>query len=207
VSVLGLGQLTIHTAAQEGIRLTTTSGSHTNVEISKTTLHHTGTAGTAAAIAVGTGTGTLVRNALLYSNYQWVRVLTGAVGPQVQHVTVAKSAGVGLQCDSGASGVTFTNNISYLNGTDAISNGCGATLLTNVTTNPNFTNSAGDVYTLARPSVAIDQGTPVPGLTEDVAGNPRPQGGAWDSGAYEAPAVVGGAETGRLSGQSMFLLY
>ena len=49
---------------------------------------------------------------------------------------------------------------------------------------PGFTNLAGDDYSLTENSLAVNAGVDV-GVTEDILGNPRPQGSAPDIGAFE----------------------
>jgi hypothetical protein len=53
-----------------------------------------------------------------------------------------------------------------------------------------FVNASADNYALAPGAAAIDAGIALPGVTTDRIGAPRPQGDAYDVGAYEAPATV-----------------
>jgi hypothetical protein len=56
-----------------------------------------------------------------------------------------------------------------------------------------FVNAAAHNYALAPNSAAIDQGIALPQVTTDRAGTTRPQGAAYDIGAYEArPAAASG---------------
>jgi hypothetical protein len=48
-----------------------------------------------------------------------------------------------------------------------------------------FVDVARGDYRLASNSPAIDAGTTIQGVSDDLAGVPRPQGGSYDSGAYE----------------------
>jgi len=68
----------------------------------------------------------------------------------------------------------------------AASTGC--TLGINQTaSDPMFVNATTEPYDfhLLPGSPAIDSGTPVPGVVTDFDGNPRPQGSAYDIGAFE----------------------
>jgi hypothetical protein len=85
----------------------------------------------------------------------------------------------------------YINNISYNNDScDLCTTGAsGLTESTNLTgTNPSFANAAGGNFHLTSSSTnAIDQGTDLTssGVTADFEGNSRPQGLAYDIGAYE----------------------
>ncbi|CAG7856706.1 hypothetical protein MCAMS1_01298 [biofilm metagenome] len=49
----------------------------------------------------------------------------------------------------------------------------------------NFTNIATNDFSIKPGSVTIDKGQTLTGFSYDLTGNPRPQGEAWDMGAYE----------------------
>jgi hypothetical protein len=63
-----------------------------------------------------------------------------------------------------------------------------------------FVDAAAGDYTLRPGSPAIDAGTVVPEVVEDLWGDPRPQGAGWDIGADE---VVGCAPPGLVTALSM----
>ncbi|MCI0486114.1 MAG: Ig-like domain-containing protein [Blastocatellia bacterium] len=54
-----------------------------------------------------------------------------------------------------------------------------------------FVNAALQDYHLWAGSPAIDKGTAVPDVAADIEGSPRPQGPAYDIGAYEHPVACG----------------
>jgi parallel beta-helix repeat protein len=51
--------------------------------------------------------------------------------------------------------------------------------------NPEFTLASADDYSTSPMSRVVDKGCYVPEVTDDIRGQPRPQGGAHDMGAYE----------------------
>jgi hypothetical protein len=75
----------------------------------------------------------------------------------------------------------ITNNIVYLSGAGIN----GGTQSHNLLTNPSFVDAAAADFRPQSGS-AIDQGVTVAVFTVDYAGVPRPQGAAYDIGAYES---------------------
>jgi hypothetical protein len=60
------------------------------------------------------------------------------------------------------------------------------------TSDPGFTNAAGNIYTLTTASVNKDSGTALGGIyATDILGGTRPYGAAYDRGAYEYGASAG----------------
>jgi parallel beta-helix repeat protein len=53
-----------------------------------------------------------------------------------------------------------------------------------------FTDRANNIYTLKAGSAALDTGTPLVGYATAINGTTRPQGAAWDIGAYETSAAA-----------------
>jgi hypothetical protein len=95
---------------------------------------------------------------------------------------VAASA---IQISSGASNSRVINNIAYGNTTN-IQNDSGSTILShNLTTQPLFMNPAQLDFHLQATSSAINAGTTLTEVQLDFDGVTRPQGGAYDIGAYE----------------------
>src|SRR3989442_3952348 len=58
-------------------------------------------------------------------------------------------------------------------------------LANNLTTNPQFVDAPNTDFHLQSTSSAIDAGATLPDVPTDYDGNPRPQGPAYDIGAYE----------------------
>ena len=97
---------------------------------------------------------------------------------------------------SGASSLKGSNDLFYGSGTPP------ATITSALTANPMFAAPAQDNYQLQATSPAIDQGTNTTATT-DFTGTPRPQGSAYDIGAFEfttattaAPATAAATTTG-----------
>jgi hypothetical protein len=93
----------------------------------------------------------------------------------------------------GTSGVVcggnqYKNNVLYGNGTAATLVNSSDIVSGNITTNPLFVNyqanGSGD-YHVQSTSPAIDKGLSASAPTTDLDGKVRPQGAAFDIGAYE----------------------
>jgi hypothetical protein len=131
--------------------------------------------------------GLVVTNNVVYGNYAGVQVTTGSAGAQVYQNTVYSNSTVGIQIDAGATTTQVVNNISSDNGGVAIlNNGTSTTLGTNLTVTPPFVNAgAGDFHLQASAAGAINVGTTLGTVTTDYDGVSRPQGAAYDIGAFE----------------------
>jgi hypothetical protein len=102
--------------------------------------------------------------------------------------TIYKVANRGIDVSSGASGSILRNNLSYNNGVTNYNNSGSGTIAENNWFNgsdPLFTNASNGNFHLQSGSPVINAGTTVPLVTTDVEGTPRPQGSAYDIGAYE----------------------
>jgi hypothetical protein len=124
-------------------------------------------AGSNAAIYTESGTGSV----LIYQN------------------TITNNTMFGIHTTSGTFGHVLENNIVYLNTPVNVVNDSGASDVTNlVGVNPVFVNPSSDNYQLTVGSPAIDAGT-TNAYTTDILGVTRPQGSAFDIGAYEFVAA------------------
>jgi hypothetical protein len=98
-------------------------------------------------------------------------------------------AQTGIYVEPGATGTDVRNNIAYGNGTTEILGlGVGTTLTNNLITDPRFVNPAAFDFNIQTGSPAINAGVTLSQIQTDFKGTPRPQGGAYDIGAYEAGA-------------------
>jgi hypothetical protein len=97
------------------------------------------------------------------------------------------AGGGGKNCISmSGSGNTVRNNICYGNAVDTIAGTAGNVVNTNLLgANPSFVNPGGGDYHLQAGSLAVDTGATIALFATDLEGGPRPQGAAWDLGAYE----------------------
>jgi len=120
--------------------------------------------------------------------------------------TIVTPEGSGIEDRSTGATVNAVNNIVAAPGTSGsyvVRYSSGVTL--NETTNlyvgtvagAGFTNAAGGDYSLASGSPAVDAGTNVAssGVTADISGTSRPQGTAYDIGAYERSGGGGSTPT------------
>jgi len=103
---------------------------------------------------------------------------TGSANTTVTNNIITNSSR-GLVLESGSSLRSATNNLFYANSSNGTMGSAAQT------GDPKFTNRSGRIYTLASGSAAIDKGATVSSVTVDAAGNARPQGSAYDIGAYE----------------------
>jgi len=173
-------------------------------------------------IMITKGSGTLVHNNLVYgntgagiaSNYDvsnisiYNNTIYGTVGDQYVN-------GACIHIGAGTSGTALVrNNICWNNaGSNSVVNGGSSATITqsnNSSTNPNFVNAAADDFHLqASSTAAVNQGFNLTslGLTSDFEGTFRPQGSAFDIGAYEfttadttPPTVTGQAPVNGATG-------
>jgi hypothetical protein len=137
------------------------------------------------ALWIGAGSGTLAYNNLIWNNQdRGLVIAAGAFNAKVYHNTIYGNGGYGLYVISGASAV-IKNNIVYGNG-KAVYNGSPLSILTNnLTTNPLFVAPASQNFKLQGDSPAINAGVTLSEVKNDYLKVPRPQGGAYDIGAYE----------------------
>jgi hypothetical protein len=149
-------------------------------------------------IFIGPGTAKQVYNNVVY-NITGLNEGTNAgisvnqgVSTLVYQNTVTNNTGLyGIHTFPGAtSGTIVENNILYANSPlNLVDDGGPSTLTTNlIGVNPVFVNPSGNNFQLTVGSPAIDAGT-TNAYTTDILGVTRPQGSAFDIGAYEFVAA------------------
>jgi parallel beta-helix repeat protein len=141
-----------------------------------------------AAIIASRSDSVLIYNNVLYGNTGH-GILAGSQGSntRIYNNTVYGGAQTGIYVEPGASGTDVRNNIAYGNGTTQILGlGVGTVLANNLITNPRFVNSAAFDFNIQAGSPAIDAGVALSQVQTDFKGTARPQGGAYDIGAYES---------------------
>lgn len=107
------------------------------------------------------------------------------------------AAAYGIDCVSSGGGHVLRNNLFYATspGSTLDLSACAGkyTETGRITAKPQFVNEGARDFRLVSGSPGIDKGVIVPEVTTDFAGARRPQGTAYDVGAYELPA--GSADT------------
>lgn len=126
-----------------------------------------------------------------------ILVLQSGADNLIENNTVTANSGGGINVGNGLStpvGTVVRNNITWGNtGTDYQNAGTGTIASNNlcssgcaVSSDPVFVSAAGHNYRLQVSSPAKDTGVTLSSVfTTDADGIPRPQGPAWDIGAYE----------------------
>jgi hypothetical protein len=139
------------------------------------------------------GVGHIIYNNIIYNSgsaayptlFKGVRIGTQAT--IATNVLVANNTIYNLFNASGyaildqVGGSTINNNIAY----QAALGISGGTQSYNLLTNPSFVDAASANFHLQSGSAAIDKGLTMPSVKVDYEGAPRPQGAAYDIGAYE----------------------
>jgi parallel beta helix pectate lyase-like protein len=121
-------ELEVYNGPLQGIDAPT-SATNNSLTISRTQIRGTGTGAGGPALNLGGGSGALIVNNIIDHNNAGVRIRATASGAKIYHNAVAANRGVGIQCDSGATSITISNNISFSNGTDSVVNNCSAMLV------------------------------------------------------------------------------
>ena len=111
----------------------------------------------------------------------------GGTNNQVYNNTIYGNNGDGIVTGSGAMNTVIRNNIVYSNTTGNIHDfgSTGTVLSNNLTTDPQFVDASANDFSLQASSPAINAGVTVSIVTTDMKGVARPQGAAYDVGAYE----------------------
>lgn len=168
----------------------------------------------AGIVCCSGGTGNLIYNNVFYAD-DGIALAFNQSGTGVYNNTIYNSIGnaITINCAAGSCGTKVQNNIFWGNGTNGVGSCAGCTpdgTITNnhnSTTNPNFVNPAGvppNLQLQATSSAALDLGLDLSSALSCTAGStctdklgvPRPQGSAWDLGAYEFTGGGGGGGSG-----------
>jgi parallel beta-helix repeat protein len=137
-------------------------------------------------ITIGCGSGNAAYNNVLWSNLAGIDTIWGApANTKIYNNTVYGSTGQGITIGADTSGVKVVNNIAYRNGGDIVDYASGTQKSNNVTVNPGFSNPAAGDFKLLSGSGAIDAGATLAEVPTDFDGRTRPQGSAFDAGAFE----------------------
>ena len=138
----------------------------------------------ASGLSIAAGSNSEIYNCVVYDNRFGIDIAwRSPVGAKVYNNTVYDNI-TGITIEASSSGAIVKNNIVYQSGS-IVNSGSGTSQANNlVGTNPLFVNAGAFNFHLQSGSPAIDAGTVVP-VTTDKDGNVRPQGSAYDIGAYE----------------------
>lgn len=159
-----------------------------NNVVSYNQLHDNGWAGSGCGMILTSGNGSLAYNNLVWNNRCGIITDQGAVNSKIYNNTVYGNLGVGIEAGTRCIGAAVVNNISYLNSGSAISiQGRTNSASNNLTVNPAFVDAGAFNFHLQPGSPAIDAGASLPQVPDDFDGVTRPQGAAYDIGAYELP--------------------
>lgn len=140
-----------------------------------------------AAIIASRSDSVLAYNNILYSNTGH-GILAGAqaTNTRIYNNSIYGGAQTGVYVEPGATSTDVRNNIAYGNATTQILGlGVGTVMANNLTTNPRFVNPTTFDFNIQSGSPAIDAGVTLSAVQVDFKSTPRPQGGAYDIGAYE----------------------
>jgi len=119
-----------------------------------------------------------------------IEISNGATNTKVWNNTVYGNKGYGIRVASGSNGPTVNtvvqNNIVFENASGQIMNtGVDSIITHNLTTDPKFVKVETFDFRLQARSPAIDAGTDLNMVSVDIKNVSRPQGAAYDIGAYE----------------------
>ena len=154
-------------------------------------VHDCGQGGTGlGGINLGEGTGHLIANNRSYNNAGPGLIIAfgdGATGLKIYNNTVYNNSDYGIRVGGGHTGTLVRNNISYLNAVNYSDAGSGTVANNNlIGVDPGFVNAAAANFHLASStSAAANTGTTLTDVPTDADGVSRPQGAAYDIGAFE----------------------
>jgi len=143
---------------------------------------------------LGSGSNNIAYNNLIYNstNGGGIQIGQGCNNCSAYSNTIYNLTGTGITTNSSTNSIV-KNNIIFSVGTNTDFSGSGTVATNNLTTDPQFSNPAAGDFHLQSGSPAINQGADISraiGCTDgstcvDFAATIRPQGPAWDIGAYE----------------------
>jgi parallel beta-helix repeat protein len=146
------------------------------------------------AVIISSGSNNYFYNNILYNNNCLgggpaitAAYYNGGGNNYIYNNTVYNNNGGGIEINTTAPNTTVQNNIAYNNGSrDIVDLGASGTVLSNnLTTDPSFEDAGAANFKLKAGSAARDMGIAISVVQTDKDGVVRPQGAAYDIGAYE----------------------
>jgi hypothetical protein len=143
-----------------------------------------------SALTLNHGQNRQVYNNLIYNNYGGLDVSRSSSNDKIYNNSIVNNQGsVGVFLSTGTSASAIQNNIIWQNSGGTITNNAtGSTISNNLTTDPKFLSTID--FHLQSSSSAINTGATLSTVTTDFDGVTRPQGSAYDIGAYEYTGTV-----------------
>ena len=138
-------------------------------------------------IGLYSGTGNAAYNNVSWGNKNGISLNYGLVDALVYNNTVYGNAEYGIIVGEDSTGAQLRNNVVYLSGWGDLEDAGVSTVLgTNLTgTDPLVVDASAGDFHLREGSPAVDAGETLAEVPADLEGVPRPQGEAFDLGAYE----------------------
>jgi hypothetical protein len=154
------------------------------------------TSGSGCGLGIYSGANNIAYNNIIWGNERGIGVGYGSTNAMVYNNTIYGNWGADYQgiMIAGAqrkdsdvtSGTVIRNNIIIVTSGMAITDGGRNTVADhNLMSDSGFVNAAAHDFRLLASSAAVNAGMTLSSFSTDRNGTPRPQGSAWDIGAYE----------------------
>jgi hypothetical protein len=142
-------------------------------------------------MVISSGSNNVAYNNVCYGNASGgIHVNYCAVSTGIYNNTLTGNSGPGLEIGSGSTGAVARNNILVGNSSALSNSGTSTTSDHNLLSgSASFVDATAHDYRLQSGSAAIDAGATIALVTTDLLGVTRPQGTAYDLGAYEYQAA------------------
>jgi MYXO-CTERM domain-containing protein len=148
-------------------------------------------------IGIYSGSGTLAYNNLIWGNKIGIALNYGATDAGVYNNVVYGNLEAGISVGPETTGASVVNDVVWQNPIGLDDSGSGTSTDANlVDVDPGLTDPANQDFRPTPASPVIDQGTTLPEVAVDIDGVLRPQGAAYDIGAYEYCATGCGGAAG-----------
>ena len=165
------------------------TAAHDNV-VSGNRIHNNGSGGVnPGGIILSHGANNIAYNNLVYGQLvggSGIDSDYSASNTQIYNNTIYSNNGNGMNIGPGSTNAVIKNNIIFSNGGIPVNDhGVSTIQSNNLTTDPSFVDASLNNFHLQVTSVAINAGVTLLEVPTDISGILRPQGSAYDIGAYE----------------------